>query len=109
MNAPENLDAFIDAVNLFRDTVENDFAASTSVQQAAARVTVVRFVKSRLTGVARQVIAEANDLQEILDAVKQHCESKITSDNIIAKLKTLRQKESAESFCSDIEKLTTQL
>lgn len=107
--APENLDAFIDAVNLFHDTVENEFAASTDVQQAAARVTVVRFVKSRLTGVARQVIAEANDLQEILDAVKQHCESKITSDNIIAKLKTLRQKESAESFCSDIEKLTAQL
>ena len=60
--APENLDAFVDAVNLFYDTVENDFAASTAAQQAAAKVTVVRFVKSRLTGVARQVIAEANDL-----------------------------------------------
>ncbi|XP_058813587.1 uncharacterized protein LOC131677667 [Topomyia yanbarensis] len=107
--APENLDAFIDAVNLFNDTVVNDFAAATAAQQAAAQVTVVRFVKSRLTGVARQVIVGANDLQGIFDAVKQHCESKITSDNIIAKLKAVKQKESAESFCSAVEKLTAQL
>ncbi|XP_062535414.1 uncharacterized protein LOC134204644 [Armigeres subalbatus] len=107
--APENLDAFIDAVNLFNDTVVNDFAASTAAQQAAAQVTVERFVKSRLTGVARQVIAETNDLQGILDAVKQHCESKITSDNIAAKLKAVKQKESAESFCNTVEQLTAQL
>lgn len=107
--APENLESFLDAVNLFNDTVVNEFTGATADQQAAAQVTVIRFVKSRLTGVARQVITEANDLPGILDAVKQHCESKVSSDNIIAKMKALKQKDSAESFCNEVEKLTTQL
>lgn len=106
---PEHLESFVDAVNLFSDTVVNTFAGATADQQAAAQVTVTRFVKTRLTGVARQVIAEANDLQGILNAVKQHCEPKTTSDNIIAKLKAVKQKDSAESFCNEVEKLTAQL
>lgn len=107
--APQHLDAFIDSVNLFNDTVQSDFAAATAAQKQTAQVTVVKLVKSRLTGVARQVIAGADDLQGIIDAVKQHCESKITSDNVLAKLKATRQKDSIETFCNEVETLTTQL
>lgn len=69
----------------------------------------MNFVKSRLTGVARQVIAGINDLPGILTAVRQHCEYKITSDNLLAKLKAVKQKDSTEAFCNEVEKLTTQL
>lgn len=107
--APENLDAFLDAVTRLNDTVTADFAAATAAAKEAANITVVRFIKTRLTGAARQVIADINDLQGILDAIKEHCSSKITSDNIIAKLKALKQKDSVATFCNDVEKLTSQL
>ncbi|XP_055527412.1 uncharacterized protein LOC129720025 [Wyeomyia smithii] len=61
--APENLEAFIDAVNLFNDTVTNDFANATAPQKEAAQLTVLRFVKTRLAGVARQVITDAINLE----------------------------------------------
>lgn len=107
--APENLEAFLDAINLFNDTVTNDFADATPAQKAAAQVTVLRFVKARLSGAARQAITGTNDLAGLLEAVKQNCESSLTSDNLIAKFKNLKQKDSVENFCNEIEKLTTQL
>lgn len=107
--APGNLEAFIDAVALFNDTVESEFNEATAAQKQAAQVTVIRFVKSRLTGIARQVITGANDLQAITDALKQHCESKITSDGLEAKLRALKQKDSIETFCKEVENLTSQL
>ena len=105
--APENLEAFIDAVNLFNDTVTNDFANAIAPQKEAAQLTVLRFVKTRLAGVARQVITDAINLEGLLDTLKQHCESKITSDNLTVKLKTLKQKDSTENFCDEIESHVT--
>lgn len=96
-------------MSLFNDTVENEFNAATAAQKQAAQVTVVRFVKSRLTGIARQIIADADDLEAIINALKQHCESKITSDGTVAKLKALKQKDSIETFCNEVENLTSQL
>lgn len=107
--APENLNAFLDAVSLFQDLVNADFAAASQAAKDAAQATIIRFVKTRITGLARQVIAELNDLQEILDAIKNNCGSKVTSDNVVAKLKALKQKDSTESFCNKVEELTVQL
>lgn len=107
--APGNLEAFIDAVTLFNDTVENEFNGATADQKQAAQVTVFRFVKSRLSGIARQVVTGSNDLQAIMDALQQHCESKVTSDGLVAKLRALKQKDSIETFCNEIENLTSRL
>lgn len=84
---PNNLHAFVDAVNLFNDTVDSDFQAATPDRYLAAQLTVFKLVKSRLTGTARDIIAGAEDVHNIINALKRHCESQLTSDNVVAKLK----------------------
>lgn len=100
--SPNQLKAFLDAVALFADTVEAEFENATAAQKAAAQVTVVRFVKTRLTGEARQAIGELNDLQQIVDEIKSRCASKITSDGIVAKLKVVMQNTTSKNFCAKI-------
>lgn len=107
--SPEKLDSFLDAVTLFADTTEAEYASATAAQKEAAQVTLVRFVKTRLTGVARQVIGELNNLQEILDIIKLRCATKATSDSILAKLRAAKQTSSTENFCENLEKLTNDL
>ena len=107
--SPAQLNAFIDAVTLFADTVEAEFEAATAAQKVTAQNTVVRFIKTRLTGVARQAIGELNELQQILNAIKLRCASKATSDAILAKLKITKQNSTSEQFCDAVEKLTNDL
>lgn len=82
----EKLNAFIDAVALFNDTVDAEFAAATVAQKTAAAETVFKFIKTRLTGNARHVITGAHNFNEVLTKLKSKCASKITSDNLKAKL-----------------------
>lgn len=106
---PENLDAFIDAVRLFEDTVNQTFADGTPAQKAAAAQTVVRFVRTRLTDKARQTINENQNLDEMLVAIRAHCESKISADSLIAKLKTVRQNGDLTEFCDKVDRICSQL
>lgn len=68
--SPDNLHSFLDAVALFSDTVNAEFAEATADQNTAAMETVFKFVKTRLTGVARQSITGARNLTETLDKLK---------------------------------------
>lgn len=105
----EKLNAFIDAVALFNDTVDTEFAAATAAQKTAATETVFKFIKTRLTGNARQAITGAQNLNEVLTKIKNQCASKITSDNLKAKLGALKQKGSLDEFCDQVEQLTLRL
>lgn len=107
--SPGQLSAFVDAVELFSDTVDTTFNAASAAEKATAQATVVRFVKTRLTGKARQAIGELNDLQQIIDAIKLRCGAKISADGVLAKLKAARQTSSTEIFCETVEKLTNDL
>lgn len=107
--SPEKLDSFLDAVALFSDAIDIEYANATAAQKAAAQITLVRFVKTRLTGIARQAIGQLNDLQEILDAIKLRCAPKITSDSLLAKLRATKQTSTTENLCDSIEKLTGEL
>lgn len=107
--SPGQLSAFIDAVELFSDTVDTTFNGASAAEKATAQATVVRFIKTRLTGTARQAVGDLNDLPQIIDSIKRRCSPKITSDNILAKLKTTKQHSTAESFCDAVEKLTNDL
>lgn len=62
-----------------------------------------------MTGIARQAIGELNETQAMLDANKTRCASKTTSDNILAKLKSVKQSSTTENFCDAVEKLTNDL
>lgn len=107
--SPEKLITFINAVRLFSDMVDTEFETATAAQKAAAQVTLVRFVKTRLIGKARQVIGELDQLQEILNAIQLQCASRKTSDSILAKLKTVKQDSTVDKFCECVENLTMQL
>lgn len=106
---PDNLNAFLDAVDLFKSTTETEFEAATPAQKQVAGETIFKFVKTRLTGVARQAIGGAIDLDQTLINLKEQCAPKINSDNIKAKLIALKQKGSLDDFCEQVQTLTQKL
>ena len=106
---PDNLNTFLDAVSLYKDTVNTEFAAATAEQRAAADTTVFKFIKTRLTGIARQIINGANSTDEIVLKLKEQCSPKITADSLRAKLKAAKQKGNLTQFCEEIEQLTSRL
>lgn len=106
---PDNLNSFLDAVALFNDTVLEEFATATPAEKATATEITLKFIKTRLTGNARQAISGAQTLNEILNKLKEQCTSKVNSDNIKAKLGALKQKGSLDDFCDQVERLTLRL
>lgn len=106
---PEKLESFIDSVSLFKDAVDADFAACQPAQIVAARKMVAKFIKTRLTGTARQAIPDTEDVEEIMKSLQEKCKFKVTSDNMLAKLKGIRQKADVDNFCEEVEKLTSRL
>lgn len=107
--SPELIDTFIDSVELFSDSIDTEFVDATPAQKLAAQVTLVKFLKTRLTGAARAAAGLMESKAEMIAALKEQCSSTVNSDHICAKLKALKQKDSAENFCSEVEKMTSQL
>ena len=106
---PDNLNTFFDAVSLFQDTVNIEFAAATAEQRIAANETLLKFIKTRLTGIARQIINGANSTDEIVHKLKEQCSPKITAGSLRAKLKAAKQKGNVTQFCKEVEQLTSRL
>lgn len=107
---PEGLSSFLDSVSLYKEHVIAENSSAAANIQQAAQAQLAKFIRTRLKGIARQVIPEVDDVDQIVNAVKQQCSPKVTSDNIIAKMNGLKQKQlSAEDFCSQVEKLSVQL
>lgn len=95
----DGLAAFVDSVNLLAELTPADQVP-----------TAIKFLKTRLTGKARLGLPEAiNTIDALAQDVKRRCASKITPENITAKLKAVRQKGSAETFCEEVDSLTTKL
>lgn len=95
----EGLEAFIDSASLL-----NELTAATHKQLAA------KFLRTRLNGKARLGLPEtANTIELIIDNVKQRCQEKISPDSIIAKMKAIKQKQSVQTFCEELESLTSKL
>lgn len=95
----EGLDAFLDATSLL--------AEITPATQVA---TMLKFLKTRLTGKARLGLPEnINTIAELEQNIRQRCASKITPDNIIAKMKAIKQRGSVEDFCEEVDSLTAKL
>lgn len=95
----DGLNAFVDSANLLKDLTEAN-------QEALA----ARFLKTRLIGKARLGLADGLvTINGIIDDVKARCEDKTTPDNILAKMKTLKQQDTVEKFCDEVENLTAKL
>lgn len=101
---------FIDAVKLFVDTVNQDFAAATADEKRAAKDTVLRFVKTRLSGKARSAIGDnPQNIEELLDKLETKCKSYISPESVVAKLNNAKQTGELLKFAEQIEKLTLDL
>ena len=97
--APDDLDAFLDAINLLSEV--------TAANQAA---TAVKFVKTRLTKRARLGLPNnLATLQDIANDLKTRCKSQDNPESIVAKLKQIRKKSSTAEFCDEVENLTLKL
>lgn len=106
---PDNLNSFLDGVDLYKTTIDAKFQAATAAEKQTTNETVFKFVKTRLTGTARQAIGEALNLDQIIDKLKDQCSPKISSDNVRAKLIALKQKGSLDEFCEQVQTLTQKL
>lgn len=95
----ENLDAFVDAATLLKDYV-----------QQAHTDTAIKFLKTRLLGKARIGLSVNIDTIDALIAdVKLRCKDQQTPENIIAKIKNVKQKADTNSLCDEIDNLTLKL
>lgn len=92
-------ETFVDAANLLKEFTKPDQA-----------VTAIKFLRSRLTGKARQGLAEQiNTIDALISDVQTRCAEKTTPQSILAKLKMVNQKGDVEKFCAEVESLSTQL
>lgn len=55
---PEGLNSFLDSVALLKEHVTGENASAPTDIKTAAEVKLAKFIKTRLTGIARQVIPE---------------------------------------------------
>lgn len=97
---PEKTEAFVDAANLLIE-----------LTPANQHPTLFKFLKTRLAGQARQALqGQLNDDPALLvQSVEQKCVSRQTPETIIAKMKNVKQRGQADTFCNEIETLTTKL
>lgn len=99
----EGLEPFIDSVRLFEDAVNSEFASASVEQKAAALATIIRFIKTRLTGKARAAVGDnPQSITEIVNNLKDRCGSATSADVYISKLSQTRQ-------IGDISKFTTEV
>lgn len=95
----DKLDSFIDTANLLKELTKEAHMAMA-----------IKFLKTRLSGKARQCLPEKiATIDELLQHVKEQCAEFVTPHSILAKLKNTRQNAGVEKFCTDVENLTSQL
>lgn len=97
--AAENLNAFIDAVNLLKElTPENQGDM------------LVKFIKTRITAKARVGLTnQIRSIDDLIADVKNRCEEKASPENIIAKMKSIKMGGNLDQYCNEIEQLTAKL
>lgn len=93
------LDTFIDSVNLLKD-----------ITAEAHIPTAIKFIKTRVSGKARSALPiNPQTFEEIINPIKQACQSTETPDSILAKLKAIPNKGDKQKLCDEVETLTQKL
>lgn len=96
--SPENLDIFIDSVNLLKEITPTD-----------QMVMLVKFIKTRITGKARIGLPpEIGKVDEIIENIKSRCEEKTNPEKVINQLKTIQTSQTTK-ICEEVEILTCKL
>lgn len=81
-----------------------DYVQPTQVE------TAIKFLRTRLTGKARIGLqANSATIDGLVNDVKLRCKDKQTPENIIAKIKNIKQRADINSLCDEIDSLTIKL
>ncbi|XP_055642415.1 putative mediator of RNA polymerase II transcription subunit 26 [Toxorhynchites rutilus septentrionalis] len=97
--ASDGLQAFIDACSLLKDLTEEPHQAM-----------LLKFLKTRITGKARLGLpANINTFNQFITHITEKCQDLTSPEQIIAKLKSIKQKDNLDSFCEQIEKISDRL
>lgn len=100
------LGSFIDSVMLFVDTVNTEFETATAAQKAAGTATLIRFIKTRLTGKARDAVGDnAQNIDDIINKLKTRCGTITSPDVFISKMNATKQVGDITKFTNEIENL----
>lgn len=97
----EKLSSFKDSVKFLKTATE-----------AANHPTLKLFIITRISGKARDALPSDIDdksIDEIIEQVSKSCESKITSEQVLAKLKTIKKGTAKQQYCEEVESLCSQL
>lgn len=96
--SPESIDAFVDSANLLDEITEQNYKA-----------TAIKFLKTRLTGRARLGLGNNHaSIADLVKEVQQKCEQKSSSEEVIAKLNAIREKDH-DKICDLVDNLTNKL
>lgn len=95
----DGLLAFIDASKLMKDLTAD-----------AHKDMLLKFLKTRLSGKARLGLPDnINTFDELITNVRERCQDLTSPEQLMAKLKCLKQKDNLDSFCEQIENISNKL
>lgn len=97
--ASDGLQAFVDSANLMKEL-------TVPGQQPM----LLKFLKTRITGKARIGLPEnINSFDEFIKNITERCQDMTSPEQILAKLKCIKQKENLDTFCEQVESLSDKL
>ena len=97
--ASDGLQAFVDACNLMKELTADEHQAM-----------LLKFMKTRITGKARLGLPEnIKTFDDFIKNITERCHDTTSPEQILAKLKSIRQRESLDSYCEQIEIISNKL
>lgn len=97
----EKLSAFIDGVKFLQTVIKNE-----------QHPTLKLFLMTRISGRARDALPNDNanrSIDEMVELIKNSCESKATTEQVIAKLKGIKRGLPKQQYCEEVEALCNKL
>lgn len=98
----EKLSAFVDGVKFLQSV------ATTETQQTTLKL----FLLTRISGKARDSLPnniQGLNIDEIVNLITSNCESKVTIDQMLAKLNAVKEGLPKQQYCKEIEDLCSKL
>lgn len=97
----EKLSAFIDGVKFLQTVITKEHHSTLKL-----------FLMTRISGKARDALPNDNvnrTIDQVVELIKNSCESKATPEQVIAKLKAIKRGLPKQQYCQEIESLCNKL
>ncbi|XP_055527293.1 uncharacterized protein LOC129719904 [Wyeomyia smithii] len=97
----EKLSAFVDGIKFLKTVIAEEHHRTLKL-----------FLMTRISGKARDALPNDNVdriIDQIIELIKSSCESKVTSEQLIAKINAIKHGSSKEQYCREVENLCDKL